>query len=140
MNTLEKFRQGTAPWFKMVGELMCEIASRSRLPTELNLSLVERYTDGVELREGVVQGLRFDIQGGTPTFRVGARYEERADIEIEITAAAARTLNTLLSADPDYAAALEGFLCTGEMRVLGDPSRLGSWLSEVHDRIVDRTI
>lgn len=119
---------------------MSEAASQSGLSPELNLSLVERYTDGVELSEGLVQGLRFDILGGKPSFRVGARRDERADVMIEITAAAARKLNTLRSADPNYTAALEGFLSTGEMRVEGDPSRMGGWLNAVHDPIVNRTI
>jgi hypothetical protein len=60
MTTDAKLRQGTTAWFEMVGRLMIEAASRSRLPPELNLSLVERYTDGVELSEGLVQGIRFD--------------------------------------------------------------------------------
>ena len=135
-----KVCQGTAAWFEMVGTLMSEAASQSGLSPELNLSLVERYTDGVELSEGLVQGLRFDILGGKPSFRVGARRDERADVMIEITAAAARKLNTLRSADPNYTAALEGFLSTGEMRVEGDPSRMGGWLNAVHDPIVNRTI
>jgi hypothetical protein len=64
------------------------------------LSLVERYTDGVELFEGLVQGLRFDIQNGKPSFRLGVRQDEGADITMEIAAAAARELNSLKSADP----------------------------------------
>ncbi|MCW1411249.1 hypothetical protein OLZ32_23485 [Rhizobium sp. 1AS11] len=51
---------------------------------------------------------------------------------IAVTAAAARELNTLHSADPDYRAARYRFLRTGEMRVEGDPSRIGGWLEEVH--------
>ena len=41
--------------------------------------------------------------------RLGARRDERADVMIEITAAAARKLNNLRSADPHYTAALEDF-------------------------------
>ncbi len=134
-----KLRQGTTAWFEMVGTLMSEAASQSGLPPELNLSLVERYTDGVELLAGLVQGIRFDILEGRPSFRVGARRDERADVTIEITAAAARALNTLHGADPDYLAARDKFLSTGEMRVDGDPSQLGGWLDAVHDPIVDRT-
>lgn len=140
MTTDAKVRQGTTAWFEMVGTLMSEAASQSGLSPELNLSLVECYTDGVELSEGLVQGLRFDILGGKPSFRVGARRDERADVMIEITAAAARKLNRLHTADPTYTAALEGFLSTGEMRVEGDPSRMGGWLNAVHDPIVNRTI
>lgn len=140
MTTEAKLRQGTTAWFGMVGQLMSEAASQSRLSSELNLSLVERYTDGVELSESLVQGIRFDIVGGTPSFRVGVRRDEQADVTIEITAAAARALNRLRSADPSYPAARDEFLRTGEMRVDGDPSRLGDWLAAVHDPIVDRTV
>uniref|UniRef100_B0T5L2 SCP2 domain-containing protein n=1 Tax=Caulobacter sp. (strain K31) TaxID=366602 RepID=B0T5L2_CAUSK len=134
-----KLRQGTTAWFEMVGTLMSEVAARSGLSPDLNVSLVERYTDGIELSDGLVQGIRFDILGGKPSFRVGARRDERADVTVEITAAAARALNALLSADPNYPAARDNFLSTGEMRVDGDPSRLGGWLDAVHDPIVART-
>ncbi len=137
---IAKLRLGTAAWFEMVGASMREAAARSGLPPELNVSFVERYTDGVELSEGVVQGIRFDIVGGEPSFRVGIRPGERGDITIDITAAAARRLNSLRSADPAYRAAVDHFLNTGEMRVDGDPSRMGGWLEAVHDPIVDRTI
>ena len=59
MTTDMKVHQGTKEWFDMVGTLMFEAASQAELPPELNLSLVERYTDGVELSEGLVQGIRF---------------------------------------------------------------------------------
>ncbi|WP_220444976.1 hypothetical protein [Paraburkholderia sp. DHOC27] len=95
MPTNPRLQQGTVEWFEMVGVLMCEAASQSGLPSELNLSLVERYTDGVALSENLDQGLRFDIVRGRPSFRVGAQHGERADITIEITAAAARALNKL---------------------------------------------
>ena len=134
-----KLRHGTKDWFEMVGALMSEAASQAGLSPELNLSLVERYTDGVELSEGLVQGIRFDIVNGKPSFRVGAQKDERADVTIEITAAAARELNRLRSADPSYPTARDKFLGTGEMRVDGDPSQLGGWLDAVHDPIVDRT-
>jgi hypothetical protein len=139
MTTDAKVRQGTTAWFEMVGRLMRAAASRSGLSPELNVSLVERYTDGIELSEGLVQGIRFDILGGKPSFRVGARPDERADVTVEVTAAAARELNTLRSTDPSYQAARDKFLRTGEMRVDGDPSRMGSWLDATHDPIVDRT-
>lgn len=140
MTTEARLRQGTAAWFEMVGTLMSQAASRSRLSPDLNLSLVERYTDGEELPEGLVQGIRFDIRGGAPSFRVGVRRDERAEVTIEISAAAARALNSLRSDDPNYRATRDAFLRTGEMRVDGDPSRLGDWLDAVHDPIVDRTI
>lgn len=139
MPPIERLHQGTVAWFEMVGRLMCEAASQSGLSPDLNVSLVERYTDGVELSDGLVQGLRFEIVGGRPSFRVGAQHGESADITIEITAAAAGALNNLYSADPSYPAALETFLSIGEMRVDGDPAQMGGWLRAVHDAIVDRT-
>lgn len=135
-----KLTHGTIPWFEMVGTLMCEAASKAGLPSDHNVSVVERYTDGGELSEGLVQGLRFDIVGGKPTFRAGVRQGEHADIMIEITSAAAHELNLLYSADPKYQTTLGNFLTTGEMRIDGDPSQLGEWLGAVHDPIVDRTL
>ena len=134
-----KIRQGTIAWFEMVGTVMAEAARRASLPGDLTVSLVERYTDGVLLSEGLVQGIRFDIVGGKPSYRVGARPHEPADIVIDVTAAVARELNTLRSTDPQYKTALDHVLSTGEMRVHGDISRLGDWLAMVHDPIVDRT-
>ena len=116
--------QGSMAWFEMVGVLMCKAAARSGLSPNHNLSLVERYTDGVALSDDLIQGLRFDIIDGRPSFRAGARIGERADITIEVTAGAARTLNTLYRADPNYVAALKQFLGTGEMRIDGDPAPL----------------
>lgn len=139
MTTDGKVRQGTTAWFEMVGGLMTDAASRSALSPDLDVSLVERYTDGIELSEGLVQGIRLDIVGGKLSFRIGARPDEQADVTVEITATAARELNSLRSADPNYAAARDKFLRTGEMRVHGDPSRMGAWLDATHDPIVDRT-
>lgn len=135
-----KFRHGTAAWFEMVGTLMCETASRSRPAPNLNLSLVERYVDGVELADDLVQGIRFDIAGGKPSYRIGALRNERGDVTVEATAAAARELNRLRSVDPAYQLLREKYLRTGEIRVAGDPSRLGRWLEAVHDPIVERTL
>jgi len=139
MGTDVMLPQGTAPWFEMVGELMCKAASDYGLSLDLNVSMVERYTDAVAISDEIDQGLSFYIRGGAPSFKVGARRDEKVDISIEITSAAARTLNLLYSADPKFAAAVETFLSEGEMRVSGDPSRLGDWLSTVHDTIVNRT-
>ncbi|MEH6717675.1 MAG: hypothetical protein V7704_02240 [Aurantimonas endophytica] len=135
-----KPRQGTPAWFEMVGRLMRVAALQTPLSPDLNLSLVERYTDGAEMPGGLVQGLRLDIRNGKPTFRVGARHGERGDVTIEITAAAARTLNRLRSDDPEFQATRDGILKSGEMRVDGDPAAIGSWLEMVHDPIVDRTL
>jgi hypothetical protein len=139
MNTQMKIAHGTAAWFAMAGSLMCEAAARAGLPPTLNLSLVERYTNGVELSEGMVQGLRFDIVGGKPSFRVGAGPHEAADILVEVTAAASRTLNSLYSADPGFGTAFADFQRSGELHIDGDLSRLGGWFGVVHDPIVDRT-
>ena len=137
ITTDAKVRQGTTAWFEMVGTLVSEAASRPALSPDLDVSLVERYTDGVELSEGLFQGIRLDIRGGKLSFRVGVRRDERADITVEVTATAARELNTLHGAT--YDTARNKFLSTGEMRVDGDPSRMGHWLDAVHDPIVDRT-
>ncbi|GGX97152.1 hypothetical protein [Streptomyces minutiscleroticus] len=134
-----KVRQGTADWFRMAGDMMCEAALDAGLPPDLTVSLVERYTDGTELPEGLVQGIRFDVSHGQPSFRVGVRVDERADVTVEVTAAAARRLNELYSTDPDYDAARRRFLSTGEMRVESDTTALDGVLEAVHDPIVDRT-
>ncbi|ANP90040.1 hypothetical protein BA011_28995 (plasmid) [Rhizobium leguminosarum] len=140
MDAQAKFRQGTVAWFEMVGTLMCEAASDAGLTLDVNLTLVERYTDGVELAGGHVQSIRFAIINGQPSFRIGVRRDERGDVTIEITASAARALNVLRSGDPDYQTALQDFQSSGEMKVGGDPSRFGRWLETVHDLIVERTI
>jgi hypothetical protein len=131
---------GSAAWFHMAGTLMCEAAARAGLPPNLDVSLVERYIDGVELSPGLVQGLRFDIKNGQPSFRVGAALDEHADITVEVTAAASHELNRLYSNDPRFEAALTRLKSTGDMRVQGDLPRLGNWFGAVHDPIVDRTI
>jgi hypothetical protein len=138
--SIQKLQMGTAAWFEAVGALMVEAAKRSGPPPEMNLSLVEIYTDGIEMENGLVQGIRFDIIAGRPSFRVGVRPGERGDVTVEITAAAAQRLNSLRSVDPSYAAAIDQVLTTGEMRVDGDPSRLGGWLQELHDPIVELTL
>lgn len=102
---------------------------RAVLPAELNVSFVERYMDGVELSKGAVQGIRFDIVDGEPSFRVGVRPGERGDITIEITVAAAQTLNSLRSGDPAYSPSIDHFRRMGQMGVDGDPSWMGSWLA-----------
>lgn len=134
-----KLTQGTTAWFEMVGLLMTQAATDAALPSSLNVSLVERYTDGAEVPDGRVQGIRFDVVAGAPSYRIGADREETADIVVEITAAAARRLNSLPAADPAYRVARQRYLETGEMRVTGDPERLGAWLEAVHDPIVART-
>ncbi|MCA1405059.1 hypothetical protein I6F26_11835 [Ensifer sp. IC3342] len=139
MMTDAKLCFGTVAWFEMVGMAMCDAASRLGLSPTLTMSLVEHYTDGSKLPTGLLQGLRFEISAGVPSFRVGVLPGERGDVTIEITSAAAHKLNSLHNADPEYRAAINGFLNSGEMRVDGDPARLGGWLEVVHDRIVANT-
>lgn len=134
-----KLTQGTSEWFEMVGRLMIQAASDAELARSLNVSFVERYTDGVEVQDGRVQGIRFDVVAGVGSYRIGAEREETADIVVEITAEAARRLNSLRAGDPAYPAVRQRYLETGEMRVTGDPARLGAWLEDVHDPIVERT-
>jgi hypothetical protein len=122
-----------------MGGLMVETATRSGLPKALTVSFVEIYTDGAELADGLMQGIRFDIIAGQASFRVGVRPGERGDVTVEITTAAAERLNSLRMADPLFADAIEAVLRTGEMRLDGDPSRLGDWLQQVHDLIVEHT-
>ncbi|SFO33369.1 hypothetical protein [Sphingomonas sp. OK281] len=135
----EKLLQGTTEWFEMVGDLLVAAASRAHLPRDMNLSLVERYTDGAELADGSRQGIRLDIRNGVMTFRVGVRENEQADIINNLTTAAARTLNLLYSDDPDFAKARDQLLTTGEMRISGDLAQFGAWFDATHDPIVDRT-
>jgi len=139
MNMNAKLRQGTVDWFEMVGTLMCEAALQAGLAPDLNLSLVECYTDGGDLADGHVQGIRFDIKNGQPSYRIGVRPNERSDVTIEITAVAARTLNLLQSSDPNFQTALQDLQRSGEMKVAGDPSLFGRWMEAVHDQIVKRT-
>ncbi|MDO1583773.1 hypothetical protein [Rhizobium oryzicola] len=123
----------------MVGTTMCDAATRAVLPASMTVYLVERYLDGVTQADGRVQGIRFDIIAGMPSFQIGVLPQEKGDITIEITMAAARRLNSLTSADPAYRQAIADSLGTGEMVVDGDLRRLGPWLEEVHDIIVKRT-
>ncbi len=138
MSTDVKLLQGTKTWFEMVGELLCDAARTAGLSPTLTLSLVERYTDGLEISGGLVQGIRFDIINGNPSFRVGAGRDERGDITIEITSAAARKLNTMYGAE--FQKLRGAYLRRGEMRVDGDPSKFGEWLDTAHDAIVGNTI
>jgi hypothetical protein len=130
---------GSAAWFHMVGSLMCEAATQAGLPADLNVGLVERYTDGVQFQDRLMQGIRFDLRAGKPTFRIGAFPEERGDITVEVTVAASRELNALYGTDPRFRATLSRLQESGEMSIDGDLQRMGKWFETVHDRIVDRT-
>lgn len=130
---------GSAAWFAMVGEVLLTAARQAERLPDHDVSLVERYTDGVEWRPGLFQGLRFDIIDGQPYFRLGAGRDERADVTVEVTAAASYTLNSLRGDDPRFAAAAADLQASGDFRIDGELSQLGSWFSAVHDRIVERT-
>jgi hypothetical protein len=134
-----RLAHGSGAWFEMVGRLLCDAAARAALPPDLNFGLVERYLDGAPLPGGFVQGLRFDIRDGQPGFRVGALPDEKADVTVEVTAAASRELNTLYADDPRYAAALARLQAGGELKIDGDLAVLGAWFASVHDPIVERT-
>jgi hypothetical protein len=134
-----KVAHGTAAWFRMVGSLICEAALGAGLAPTRNVSLVERYTDGIELSQGLVQGFRFDIIDGKPSYRVGAHKDEVGDITVEVSGAASHKLNSLYGADPAFAAAFADFTRTGALRIDGDLGALGTWFRAVHDPIVART-
>lgn len=134
-----KVPHGTSAWFDMVGTVLMDAATQAGLPPDHNACLVERYTDGIELSPGLVQGLRFEIVGGKPSFRPGAPRDGRGDITVDVTKAASYTLNTLPAGDPRFQAALADFQANGELKVDGKLSQLGNWFSAVHDRIVEQT-
>jgi hypothetical protein len=132
MAELMKFPHGTAMWFDMVGTGMKNAVIEANLPPDSNACLVERYIGGIELSPGLLQGLRFSIQGGQPSFRVGVAPDELADITVEVTSAASYELNTLYSTDPRFGQAFERLKRTGELRVQGDLADLGEWFGSVH--------
>lgn len=134
-----KLPHGTTEWFNMVGTVLMDAARQAELLPHQNVCLVERYTDGIELSPGLFQGLRFEIVGGKPSFRLGAQFDERGDVTVDVTKAASYTLNTLRGDDPLFHAAFADLQANGDFKVDGDLSRLGSWFSVVHDRIVDKT-
>lgn len=140
MVTQVKVPHGTKEWLEMLGEQMCEGASRANLPADYNLSLVERFTDGKALPDGLLEGFRFDIVNGKPSFRIGVGPDERGDITILLTWGASRGVAGLYAADPEHQALFERYLSTGEMQIDGDFAALGSWIPPVHDAVVDRTI
>jgi hypothetical protein len=99
--------------------------SEAVLPADLNVGLVERCTDGIRFQDGLMQGIRFDVYAGKPTFRVGTFREEHADITVEITAVASRELNALYGMDPRFQATLSRLQESGNMRIDGGRPTLG---------------
>ncbi len=140
MTTAQKVPHGTRAWFEMLGEEMCHAAEEAELPSDMNVTAVEHFTDGDDMGDGLRAGFRLDIVAGKPKWRVGALPGERADITMHVTRAASRELNTLHGDDPRYGPAARKYMENGDFRVEGDPSRLGAWLSSVHDAVVDRTL
>ena len=139
MSSPAKLPQGSVAWFDMLGTLMCEAALRAGLAAHCHWSFVERYTDGAVLPNGRVQGIRFDIVNGMPSYRVGVDKDEHADLAIEVSTAVARELNLLYTDDPAYGAALERARQTGQIAMQGDPSLMPDWFTAIHDPLVDRT-
>jgi hypothetical protein len=121
-------------WFEMVGKQMVEAALDAGLGADVNVSLLERFTDDADL------GLRFEIVGGVPSFRAGVGADETADIVIHVTTAASRRLNTVYEGDPAYRVAFDEALQHGALRIEGDVGKLGAWFAGVHDAIVERTV
>lgn len=55
MTSVAKIPHGTPAWFDMVGSLLIAAASRAGLAPTLNVSLVERYSDGALMGDGLVR-------------------------------------------------------------------------------------
>lgn len=134
-----KVPHGTREWIEMLGAELCAGAARANLPSDYNVSMVEHFTDGATLDDGLVEGFRFDVKGGVPEFRVGVKPQERGDITILMTWAASRQLASVYGADPEHHRLFESFLSDGAMEIEGDFSALASWLGPVHDKVVDQT-
>lgn len=80
---------------------MCETASRARLASDLNLSLVELYTDKTPLCDGLCKA---HASTSAMAFRRSGQKRAVAErlISGQIISAAARQLNSLYRADPRY--------------------------------------
>lgn len=140
MKAPTKHLQGLRDWFEMIGTMLCGAISRNEPDPDLDWTLVERYSDGATLDDGLVQGIRIDIRGGKVSYRVGVRPDERGDATIEVTSATARALNLVHNADPGFDRAREAALGAGSLRIDGDLTPLAAALTRTHDGIVDRTI
>ena len=135
----EALVQGTSAWFAMVGTAIADASAQVGIPSDLHLSVLERYVDGTMLGDGLRQGLRIDIVGGSLAFRAGVLPDETAEVVIEVTAATARRLNLLLSADSAYAQTAARAATDGDFRIHGDLGALGPVFALAHDRIVEHT-
>jgi hypothetical protein len=79
----EALVQGTAAWFAMVGAAIADAAAQVGIPPDRHLSVLERYVDGTMLGDGLRQGFRIDIVGGSLAFRAGVLPDETAEVVIE---------------------------------------------------------
>ncbi|AJR23378.1 hypothetical protein [Sphingobium sp. YBL2] len=140
MPTHSRLLQGSHAWFEMVGTVVCDAFNEGGPYSAFDWTFVERYSDGAPLADGLMQGIRFDIRAGFATYRVGVWPDERGDVTIEVTVAAARALNLLHNDDPYFDSAREAALEMGALRVEGDLSPIATALAQTHDHIVDRTI
>lgn len=139
MNAASKVVQGSSEWFELVGTLVCRAVKRAGSPVSRNWTLVERYSDGERLPNGLIQGIRFDLRAGACSYRVGVVPEEQGDATITVKSATARTLNLLYRHDPRFDTSMKRAFESGAMTVEGDLSPIAAALAESHDDIVDRT-
>jgi hypothetical protein len=140
MARYSKRAQGSHEWFAMVGAIVCEALDRSGSQSALDWTFVERYSDGKAFPDGLMQGIRFDVCGELATYRVGVGPDERGDVTVEVTVAAARALNLLYSDDPQFDLAWETAVATGALQIEGDLSLIATALAQTHDSIVYRTV
>lgn len=139
MNAASKLVQGSSAWFELVGVSVCSAVERAGSPWPRNWTLVERYSDGERLPNGLIQGIRFDLRAGACTYGVGVAPEERGDATITVQSATARALNLLYRHDPRFETGMKRAFESGAMTVEGDLSPIAAALAESHDAIVDRT-
>ena len=140
MSSQTKLAYGTMEWFRMVGETMCQAALDSHLPSDVNYSLVEHFVDGDEWSDGLFEGYRFEIAGGKPMFRLGARPGEVADLILRVRRDASRAMHKLHGHHPEFMATIEKFTDSDDFVVVqGNLADLFELLGPIHDVIVDKT-
>lgn len=118
---------------------MCAAARRANLPADLNLSLVEHFTDGPQWDDGLHEGFRFDIVKGQPSFRTGVEPGERGDLTVNTTRAASLAFSKLKAVDAEWEPTMAKYMNAGEFTVDGDLSQLFGLIGNIHDEVVDRT-
>lgn len=140
MTSDTRYIAGSLEWLNMVGAVLQNAAESAGLPASQTISLVEHCIDGPEIAPGLVQGLRFDIRNGMPSFRVGVEPDEVGDITVHVTPEVAQRLNQLYTSDPALEQVQQEARVRDELRVQGDASKLGAWFPASHDEIVRRTV